>query len=101
MFAMVDTLPATALAAMAAVPRVEVSELTQSLPIWNMPFSSPEGTPMARMRPTSSRRGSRSAGSDTRSGFSICCCWTSTHTAATTRPNSVASAAPSTPRPKP
>ena len=39
MFKKVVVVFATALAAMAAVPRVEVRLETDSLPIWNMPFS--------------------------------------------------------------
>ena len=41
----------TALAAMAAVPRLAIRFMTTSLPIWNMPFSSPLGTPIFKMRP--------------------------------------------------
>lgn len=40
---------ATALAAMAVVPKVAIKLDTSTLPIWNMPFSKPLGTPMPRM----------------------------------------------------
>ena len=88
---------ATALAAMAEVPSVEVRLLTQSLPIWNMPFSSPEGMPMPRMRRIICRSGFISARLAMCSGFSTCCCCQNTQMAAKMRPASVARAAPSTP----
>ena len=40
---------ATELAAMAAVPNVETRLETESLPIWNMPFSNPLGRPIDRI----------------------------------------------------
>ena len=43
------TEPAAAFAAMAAVPKVETKPCTSTLPTWNMPFSSPFGTPMLRI----------------------------------------------------
>ena len=99
--AAVQTLLATALAAMAAVPRVEVRLLTHSLPIWNMPFSKPDGTPMANTFMIGSLRGRRSAKPATRSGLWMFWFCHKIHTAANTRPISVASAAPTTPMPKP
>ena len=101
MLAMPLMVLATALAAMAEVPRVEVKLLTHSLPIWNMPFSKPEGMPMPRMRRIRSPSGFISAIWRMQSGFSICCCCQNTHAAANTRPSRVASAAPSTPMPSP
>ena len=73
MFRKVVMLPATALAAMAAVPRVDVRLETDSLPIWNMPFSIPAGMPTRRMRRMRERSGLRSARRSMRSiqeGFS-------------------------------
>ena len=101
MFAIVLTEFATALAAMAAVPKVEVRLLTQSLPIWNIPFSKPEGMPMDKICKIGFLRGRRSAKLATRSG--LCMFWFchKIHTAANTRPNSVANAAPMTPMRKP
>ena len=57
MFSRVVVLLATALAAMAAVPRVLVRLDTDSLPIWNIPFSMALGMPMTRMRRISLRSG--------------------------------------------
>ena len=101
MFASVETEFATALAAMAEVPRVDVRLLTQSLPIWNIPFSSPEGIPMDSTFMIGSRRGRRSAKCWTRSGLCIFWFCHRMNTAANTRPISVASAAPITPMRKP
>ena len=50
MFAMLESELATALAAIDAVPSVLTRLLRISLPKWNMPFSRPLGTPMARIR---------------------------------------------------
>ena len=61
MFASVETEFATALAAMAEVPKVDVRLLTHSLPIWNMPFSRPDGMPMDKICMMGLRRGRRSA----------------------------------------
>ena len=41
-----------ALAVMAVVPNMAISEETSTLPTWNMPFSRPLGTPTRRMRLT-------------------------------------------------
>ena len=101
MFAKVDTEFATALAAMALVPKVEVRLLTQSLPIWNIPFSSPEGMPMPKMRKIVSLWGRSSCQDCTRSGLDRLWFCTISQTAAITRPSSVASAAPITPIRKP
>ena len=101
MFASVETEFATALAAMAEVPKVDVRLLTHSLPIWNMPFSRPDGMPMDKICIMGLRRGRRSAKRCTRRG--LCRSWFChrMNTAANTRPISVASAAPITPMPKP
>ena len=101
MFAKVDTEFATALAAMALVPKVEVRLLTQSLPIWNMPFSSPVGMPMPKMRRIVSLCGRSSCQECTRSGLEMLWFCSISQTAAIMRPNSVASAAPMTPILKP
>ena len=86
---------------MAEVPSVEVRLLTQSLPIWNMPFSRPDGMPMERICMMGARRGRRSARLWTRSGLQNFWFCHRINTAAKTRPISVASAAPMTPMPKP
>ena len=101
MFASVESVLATALAAMAEVPSVEVRLLTQSLPIWNMPFSRPDGMPMERICMMGARRGRRSARLWTRSGLQSFWFCHRINTAAKTRPIRVASAAPMTPMPKP
>ena len=72
-FRKVVMLPATALAAMAEVPRVDVRLETDNLPIWNMPFSMPAGMPTRRMRRMRGRSGFRSVRCSMRSrqpGFS-------------------------------
>ena len=91
---------AAALAAMAAVPRVLVRLATDSLPIWNIPFSMPAGMPTRRMRRMSftsgrvSRRSTRSA----QAGF---CSSTITVMQEMIRDTRLAKAAPMTPMPKP
>ena len=86
---------------MAEVPSVEVRLLTQSLPIWNIPFSRPEGMPRERICRMGWLRGFRSASSCTRRGLLRFWFCHRIKTAANTRPISVASAAPMTPMPKP
>ena len=95
------TLLQMALAAIADVPKVVMSPATSSLPIWNMPFSSPFGTPtrrmLLRMPPFHSgwNRRSRKMGlSRLRSSIIII-------RPATVRDASVAVAAPATPQFRP
>ncbi len=64
---------ATALAAMAAVPRVLVRLETDSLPIWNMPFSMPAGMPTRRMRRISAPSGFRERRFSMRRGLAGFC----------------------------
>ena len=101
MFRKVLVVLATALAAMAAVPRVLVRLATDSLPIWNIPFSMPAGMPTRRMRrisPPSGRRADSPVMRSIQPGF-----WSRKRTAqqATARETRLASAAPMTPILKP
>jgi len=101
MFKKVVVVLATALAAMAAVPSVEVRLDTDSLPIWNMPFSMPAGMPTRRMRRMRPPSGARARRPSTRRGQAGFCSRYSTTTQATARDTRLASAAPMTPMPKP
>ena len=92
---------ATALAAMAAVPRVLVRLATDSLPIWNIPFSMPAGMPTRRMRRISFTSGRRSARRSTRSAQAGFCSSTITVMQEIIRDTRLAKAAPMTPMPKP
>ena len=69
MFAALQTVLQTALAAIAAVPSVLVRWVTSSLPMWNMPFSMPDGMPMARMRRMKPISGCSAAALRMRSGL--------------------------------
>ena len=101
MFKKVVVVLATALAAMAAVPRVEVRLETDSLPIWNMPFSIPAGMPTRRICWMSRAFGARACRPSTRSGQAGRCSRYSTATQAMARDTRLASAAPITPILKP
>ena len=101
MFRKVVVVFATALAAMAAVPRVEVRLETDSLPIWNMPFSMPAGMPTRRICRMSRPCGASARTLSRRSGQSGRCSRYSTAMQATARETKLASAAPITPIPKP
>ena len=101
MFKKVEAVLATALAAMAAVPRVEVRLDTDSLPIWNMPFSMPAGMPTRRMRRIRLPLGARAFRPSTRRAQPGRCSSHSTTRQDTARDTRLARAAPSTPMPKP
>ena len=101
MFRKVVVVLATALAAMAAVPRVEVRLETDSLPIWNIPFSMPAGMPTRRMRRISPPFGAIARRLSTRRAQSGFCSRYSTTAQAMARDTRLASAAPMTPMPKP
>ena len=101
MFKKVVVVFATALAAMAAVPNVEVRLETDSLPIWNMPFSMPAGMPTRRICRMSRALGASARRPSTRSGQSGFCSRYSTAKQAMARDTRLASAAPMTPILKP
>ena len=98
-FRKLEMLPATAFAAMAAVPSVLVRLETDSLPIWNMPFSMPAGMPTFRMRLMRSRSGFRSVSWSMRSAQSGFCSRNITVKQAIIRLTRLAVAAPITPMP--
>ena len=101
MFKKVVVVFATALAAMAAVPRVEVRLDTDSLPIWNMPFSMPAGMPTRKICRMSRPCGASACKPSTRSGQAGRCSRYSTAKQAMARDTRLASAAPMTPMRKP
>ena len=80
---------------------MEVRLETDSLPIWNMPFSMPAGMPTRKICRISRPCGASARTLSSRSGQAGRCSRYSTAMQATARDTRLASAAPMTPMPKP